>query len=179
VAGVFFFGTFEHAIDERGRVAIPARYRHAFVDGGVLRVGPEGAVEMYTQGSFEAEVARRLGVEDGNRSLDARRTRRSFLPEAYAVELDKQGRILVPPQIRERAAFDGRGDSRNDSRNDGGGDGQDDASTNGANGNDGSDGRSDGKVLIIGCGDYLELWHPDAWAGEQARLSDESAEGFA
>lgn len=136
---MFFFGTFEHAIDERGRVAIPARYRRAFVDGGVLRVGPEGAVEMYTQTSFEREVQRRLGAEDGNRSLQARRTRRSFLPESYAVDLDKQGRILVPPQIRDRAGLDGR-------------------------------------VLIIGCGDYLELWHPDEWAGEQAALERETAE---
>ena len=139
---MFFFGTFEHSIDERGRVSIPARYRHAFVDGGVLRIGPEGAVEMYTQTSFETEVERRLGAEEGNRSVAARRTRRSFLPEAYAVDLDKQGRILVPPQIRERAALDG-------------------------------------KVLIIGCGDYLELWHPDEWAGEQTALIDESAEGVA
>ena len=136
---MFFFGTFEHAIDERGRVAIPARYRRAFVDGGVLRVGPEGAVEMYTNTTFEEEVERRLGVEDGNRTQEARRTRRSFLSEAYAVDLDKQGRILVPPQIRERSSLGG-------------------------------------KVLIIGCGDYLELWHPDDWAGEQAALEGVAAE---
>ncbi|MGE3960432.1 MAG: division/cell wall cluster transcriptional repressor MraZ [Dehalococcoidia bacterium] len=139
MAGVFFFGTFEHAIDERGRVAIPARYRRAFVDGGVLRVGPEGAVEMYTHITFEEEVQRRLGAEDGNRTREARRTRRSFLPEAYAVDLDKQGRILVPPQIRDRSNLGG-------------------------------------KVLIIGCGDYLELWHPDDWAGEQAALDGAAAE---
>lgn len=139
MAGVFFFGTFEHAIDERGRVAIPARYRSAFVDGGILRVGPEGAVEMYTQTTFEDEVQRRLGAEDGNRSRDARRTRRSFLSESYAVDPDKQGRILVPPQIRDRSNLGG-------------------------------------KVLIIGCGDYLELWHPDDWAGEQAALEQAAAE---
>ena len=139
---MFFFGTFEHSIDERGRVAIPARYRHAFVDGGVLRVGPEGAVEMYTQSTFDEEVQRRLGAENGNRSLDARRIRRSFLSEAYAVELDKQGRILVPPQIREESQLSNR-------------------------------------LLIIGCGDYLELWHPDEWAGEQEVLGDERPEGDA
>ncbi len=136
---MFFFGTFEHAIDERGRVAIPARYRSAFVDGGILRVGPEGAVEMYTPTTFEDEVQRRLGAEDGNRSRDARRTRRYFLSESYAVDPDKQGRILVPPQIRDRSNLGG-------------------------------------KVLIIGCGDYLELWHPDDWAGEQAALEQASAE---
>jgi len=140
---MFFFGTFEHSIDERGRLAIPARYRHAFVDGGVLRVGPEGAVEAYTQATFDEEVQRRLGSEDGNRRLDARRIRRSFLPDAYAIELDKQGRILIPPQIREAGSLD------------------------------------TGKILIIGCGDYLELWHPDAWRGEQERLASESSEGGA
>src|SRR5690606_36272663 len=100
---------------------------------------PEDAVVMYSQDSFEAEVQRRLGAEDGNRSREARRTRRSFLSEAYAVELDKQGRILVPPQIRDRSNLGG-------------------------------------KVLIIGCGDYLELWHPDRWAGEQAELERATAE---
>ena len=103
---MFFFGTFEHAIDERGRVAIPARYRRAFVDGGVLRVGPEGAVEMYTNTTFEEEVQRRLGAEDGNRSQEARRTRRSFLPEAYAVDLDKQGRVMLSPQQRRHAGIE-------------------------------------------------------------------------
>jgi MraZ protein len=136
---MFFFGTFEHAIDERGRVAIPARYRRAFVDGGVLRLGPEGAVEMYTQQTFDDEVQRRLGSADGNRSAEARRIRRGFLSDAYGVEVDKQGRILVPPQLRQEAGLSGR-------------------------------------LLIIGCGDYLELWHPDRWAGERRRLQLELAE---
>lgn len=133
---MFFFGTFEHSIDERGRIAIPARYRPAFIDGGVLRVGPEGAVECYTQATFDQEVQRRLGSEDGNRSVDARRIRRTFLPNAYAFELDRQGRILLPPQIREAGQLDG------------------------------------GKILIIGCGDYLELWHPERWRVEQERLAE-------
>lgn len=141
MAGVFFFGTFEHSIDERGRVAIPARYRSAFVDGGVLRTGPDGAVEMYSQETFDQEVQRRLGTEDGNRSVTARRIRRGFLSDAYAVELDKQGRILIPPQVRAESGING-------------------------------------KVLIIGCGDYLEIWHPERWAGEREAL-EQSAEGDA
>jgi len=136
VAGVFFFGTFEHSLDERGRIAIPARYRPAFVDGGVLRRGPEGCAELYTQASFDEEVQRRLGSENGNRHVTGRRTRRAFLPDAYGVELDRQGRILAPSQIRDEAGLVG-------------------------------------KLLIIGCGDYLELWHPDRWAQERERLAAE------
>ena len=133
---MFFFGTFEHSLDERGRIAIPARYRPAFVDGGILRRGPEGCAELYTQASFDEEVERRLGSENGNRRATDRRTRRAFLPDAFGVELDRQGRILAPAQIREEADLVG-------------------------------------KVLIIGCGDYLELWHPDRWAQERARLAAE------
>lgn len=138
---MFFFGTFEHSLDERGRIAIPARYRPAFVDGGILRAGPEGCAELYTQATFDEEVQRRLGSEDGNRHTNARRIRRAFLPDAYGVELDKQGRILAPAQIRDEAGLVG-------------------------------------KILIIGCGDYLELWHPDRWAEERKRLAalDEATE---
>jgi MraZ protein len=130
---VFFYGTFEHSVDERGRVAIPARYRHAFVDGGVLRAGPDGAVEMYTQGSFDEEAKRRLESEDGNRRRSGRRTRRGFLHGAYKVDLDGQGRVLIPPQLREQSSLDGR-------------------------------------VEIVGCGDYLEIWNPERWREELERI---------
>ncbi len=136
---MYFFGTFEHSIDERGRVAIPARYRHAFVDGGVLRMGPDGCVEMYTQETFEEEVRRRLGAEDttSNRSAEGRRARRGFLPGAYTVELDRQGRVLVPQPFRQEAALDGR-------------------------------------AVVVGCGDYLEIWPPERWDQERARVEAES-----
>jgi MraZ protein len=133
---MYFFGTFEHSIDERGRLAIPARFRRAFVDGGVLRSGPEGCVEMYTTATFEAEVQRRLGSQEGNRKQRARRIRRSFLPGAYDVELDRQGRVLIPQQLRD-------GES----------------ATN--------------QAVLVGCGDYLEIWRPGAWAGELARVEAE------
>jgi MraZ protein len=130
---VFFYGTFEHSVDERGRVAIPARYRHAFVDGGVLREGPEGCVELYTQQGFDEEVQRRLGSEASNRRAAGRRIRRGFMPGAYTVELDRQGRVLVPPQLRQAGGLDGR-------------------------------------IMVVGCGDYIELWHPDRWQAELTRL---------
>lgn len=132
---MYFFGTFEHSIDERGRLAIPARYRRAFVDGGVLRSGPEGCIEMYTNATFEAEVQRRLGSEEGNRKQRARRIRRSFLPGAYEVELDRQGRVLIPPQLR--------------------------------------DGIADSQAMLVGCGDYLEIWRAEDWREELAAVEAE------
>ena len=134
---MFFSGTFEHTLDERGRLAIPARYRPAFVDGGVLRRGPEGAIEMYTQQSFDEEVQRRIGAVDGsNRSEAARMIRREFLPDSYNVDLDRQGRVLIPPQLRDEST------------------------------------ENNGRILVSGCGDYLELWHPDRWIEERARVAN-------
>ncbi|HRC61934.1 MAG: cell division/cell wall cluster transcriptional repressor MraZ [Dehalococcoidia bacterium] len=105
---MFFYGTYEHAIDERGRIAIPSGYRPQFGGGGVVRVGAEGCVELYTQEGFEAEAERRLSSEESTRELSARRTRRSFLAGAFPVELDKQGRILLPQPIRSMAHLNGR-----------------------------------------------------------------------
>jgi len=136
---VYFFGTFEHSIDERGRLAIPARYRSAFVDGGVLRPGPEGGLELYTNAGFDTQFSTRLAEATGNNSPDARRLRRGFMSVAYPVELGNQGRILIERQLRDSAMLTG-------------------------------------KILIIGCGDYLELWHPDRWAQELARIAALQAE---
>ena len=105
---MYFYGTYEHAIDERGRVAVPAVYRPEYAGGGVVRVSDERCVELYTHERFEAEAQRRLSVEESTRSLSARRTRRSFLAGAYPVELDGQGRILLPQAIRSRANLNGK-----------------------------------------------------------------------
>ncbi len=136
---MYFFGTFEHSIDERGRLAIPARYRRAFVDGGVLRDGPEGCIELYTESAFDEEIQRRLGTGSGNRQRSGRRIRRSFLHNAFSVELDRQGRVLLPQQLRTEEDGDGR-------------------------------------MVIVGCGDYLELWSPAAWGQELDGLSGEGEE---
>ena len=125
-----FYGTFEHSIDERGRIAVPARYRGAFHEGAVLRASADGCVEMYTREGFEAEMNLRLGEQRSTREVAARRTRRGFLPGAFDVELDRQGRVLMPQGLRADADLAERS-------------------------------------VIIGCGDYIEIWNPQRWASEQ------------
>ena len=128
-AALYFFGSFEHAIDARGRVAVPARYRHALGGGGVLRSSADGCIELYTQEGFEAEVRTRLGDHASTRDLVGRRERRGFLPGAFMVELDRQGRVLLPASLREAAALESR-------------------------------------AIVVGCGDYVELWSPERWEAE-------------
>lgn len=137
---MYFYGTFEHAMDDRGRVAIPAVYRRAFSEGGVVRPSVEGCVELYSPDAFQTEVERRLsGDDESTRTLTARRTRRGFLAEAFPVELDRQGRILLPQPVRAAAGLDSR-------------------------------------AVIVGCGDYLELWDQTRWTEEKAALAAAEAE---
>lgn len=98
---MYFSGTFEHTLDDRGRIAVPAAFRPAFLAGATLRPTPEGCIELYTAEGFETEVRRRLtGDDESSRTLGARRTRRSFLADALPADLDKQGRIVIPPALR-------------------------------------------------------------------------------
>ena len=140
--GVYFFGSFDHAVDDRGRVAVPARYRHAFAEGGVLRPSGDGCIELYTNGGFEEEIRSRLGTHVSTRDLEGRRVRRGFLPGAFTVELDRQGRVLLPAAMREAAALEGR-------------------------------------CIVIGCGDYVELWSPQRWEREQTASARADAGGEA
>lgn len=105
---MYFYGSFEHSVDERGRIAVPAKFRRALQDGGVLRGGPDGCVELYSQDGFAQEVQLRLGEESGTGRRSARRTRRGFLAGAYEVELDRQGRVLIPQPVREHGDLNGR-----------------------------------------------------------------------
>ena len=98
-----FFGTYEHSLDGRGRVAIPAVYRRELHDGGVLRPADDGCLELYTHEGFGEETTRRLGDSGTSRRGDRQR-RRDFLPDAFGFhQLDQQGRIVVPQAMREHA----------------------------------------------------------------------------
>lgn len=100
-----FRGTYEYAIDGRGRLPIPARYRDAFVDGVILVQGPEGCVEVYTPSGYEA-WANFLTKERPNRQR-GRRLRRGFFGRSMDADLDRQGRLLVPPLLRQHAGLSG------------------------------------------------------------------------
>lgn len=105
--GSVFIGTYEHAVDDRGRVAIPALYRVAFAAGGIVRPGPEGCVEVHTQADFDRRAAE-LNSEVSLRTEQGRDELRDFFADAYPVDLDRQGRILVPQAVRVLVPLEAR-----------------------------------------------------------------------
>lgn len=105
MANVDFTGEFDHRIDDRGRLAIPAAYRGLFEFGGYLLPGPDGQIELYTRDGY-AEEKRVRTVSDRLRP-EARRLARSFFGRARRVELDRQGRIVIPAPLRQERGLDG------------------------------------------------------------------------
>ena len=103
-----FYGTYEHSLDDRGRVAIPAVYRRELQDGGVLRPADDGCLELYTHESFTAKTEEVLGDSD-TRTRIGRQRRRAFLSRAFGfTQLDRQGRIVIPQEMRDHAGLGGR-----------------------------------------------------------------------
>jgi transcriptional regulator MraZ len=100
-----FRGTFEYTIDNRGRIPIPARYRATFSNGAVLTKSQDGCVEVYTADSFEGEAEFLLRQRATRKK--ARRIRRGFFGGSLDVDLDGQGRILLPPWLRQHGNLNG------------------------------------------------------------------------
>lgn len=102
---VDFRGRYEHTIDDRGRVSLPARYRNEFAGGAILSMGADGCIDVYTEDGFD-RVAIHVEVEPPT-TPEGRQARRGHYSESFDTELDRQGRILIPPRLRQMAAVNG------------------------------------------------------------------------
>jgi MraZ protein len=100
---LIFAGEFEHRIDPQGRISIPARFRPAFEDGIVLSKAYDRCVIVYTPQEWE-KVAASLASQPTNMAA-ARRLNRLTFSGAYPTQLDRSGRVLIPPQLRQYAGL--------------------------------------------------------------------------
>ena len=100
-----FLGEYQHTIDAKGRLAVPAKFRGRLERGAVLVRGIELCLYVFPLETWEAK-AREL--DDAN--LDPRQRRmieRRFFGTAQECELDAQGRIVVPAPFRRYAELAG------------------------------------------------------------------------
>jgi MraZ protein len=100
-----FLGEFEHSLDDKGRLAVPARFRPALEDGLYITRGLDPCLVIWDTESWRA-------ISDRVRTLnlwqsDARRMQRLFFSGASAAQLDKLGRFVIPHYLREYAQLDG------------------------------------------------------------------------
>jgi len=146
-----FTGSFEHTIDSKNRLAIPAELRGqvqrecGLGEGDPIRlvvtIGEGQTLRIYTEAGFErrAQRLRDMDVDRRKRS----EFRRLMFARSQLTELDRQGRLLLPPPLLSWAGFAG---------------GQ--------------------TVVLLGVEDHLEVLSREAWQHEAARGMDEFEEMF-
>ena len=100
-----FLGTFSHTIDDKGRLTLPAKYRADLGHGVVVTRGVDKCLFIFVADEFQ-KLASQIGSLPMTQS-EGREFARHFFSGASDVELDKQGRILIPPDLRAYAGLDG------------------------------------------------------------------------
>jgi MraZ protein len=98
-------GEYEHTIDDKNRLTLPARFRQAFGDGIVVTRGMDGCLFAYTRDDWNRLVDSRLATLDPL-SMEGRRMQRFFFSGAAETELDKQGRVGLPGALLQHAKLD-------------------------------------------------------------------------
>ncbi len=100
-----FTGEYRHTVDDKGRMAVPAKFRVQLGGGAVVSRWLDACLAIHTQDGWAALAAKvaALPITDSN----ARRFSRLIFAGAAEVELDRQGRILLPAFLREQISLDG------------------------------------------------------------------------
>ena len=93
-----FRGHFEHSLDAKNRLAVPARFRAAFSSGAVLSKDPETCVAVWTPETHESIIERALGGLNPI-GADYRRLSRFYQGNSFDIELDASGRVTLPPPL--------------------------------------------------------------------------------
>ena len=94
-----FIGEYYHAVDDKGRLAVPIKFREELATGAVVTRGLDKCLFLYLQREWEilAEKLAKLPIARAN----TRAFSRLMLAGAMDVELDKQGRIILPEYLRK------------------------------------------------------------------------------
>ena len=128
-----FLGQYEHTVDEKGRLTIPARYRELLENGAYITQGLEQNLLVLPAILFDQM---RLKIaETSFTDLKARQLRRLIFSGAELLEIDRAGRILVPQFLRQAKHLDGA-------------------------------------AVIVGAGEYFEIWPVAEWSEQQKELLD-------
>ncbi|MDR2045130.1 MAG: division/cell wall cluster transcriptional repressor MraZ [Clostridium sp.] len=99
-----FMSEYHHTIDAKGRLIIPSKFREILGEEFVVTKGMDGCLFVYANQDWNAFEQKLTSLPLINK--EARRFARFFLAGAAAVEADKQGRILIPGNLREFAGLD-------------------------------------------------------------------------
>ncbi len=98
-----FIGEFKHSVDTKGRVAVPAKFRNQISSGAIITRGLDHCLFVFTEGDWEALAQKIIALPLAQ--SNSRAFSRLMLAGASGVEVDSQGRILIPDYLRKYAGI--------------------------------------------------------------------------
>lgn len=100
-----FTGEYRHAVDDKGRIAVPSRFRVQLAGSVVVARWMDSCLAIFPVTAWEELAAKLAGLPmtDPN----ARLLQRQLFAGAFETELDRQGRVLVPQNLRDHAGLEG------------------------------------------------------------------------
>jgi MraZ protein len=99
-----FRGTFDYTLDVKNRLTVPAKFRPSLEDGAVLAKGIERCVALWRPPDYERHTASMLEHVNPLRP-ERRQLSRFFQANAYDIELDSAGRVMIPAKLVEYAGL--------------------------------------------------------------------------
>jgi MraZ protein len=96
-------GTHSYQLDPKGRISLPARFREALADGAVLTLGQDGCLFCFPRAEWERR--KREVSATPLSSATGRAYARVFFGKAERIELDAQGRLLIPQRLRQEVGI--------------------------------------------------------------------------
>lgn len=131
-----FLGQYQHSLDEKGRLTIPAAFRDTLGEGAFISQGFDRNLMIMSAAYFNMIYQRinAMSITDPA----ARMLRRMLLSNAYQVDIDRSGRILLPPNLRQFLDLKG-------------------------------------EAMLVGQGEYFEIWTPAEWGQQMQTLQDAEA----
>jgi MraZ protein len=108
---LIFRGTFEHTLDAKHRLTVPAKFRAALAAGVVLAASHEAtsdsprSVSIWTPGDYEAFTAQTLSGLNPSEPK-ARELKRFFFNSSFDTELDSVNRLMIPPPLMRYASLE-------------------------------------------------------------------------
>lgn len=96
-----FIGEYQHSIDEKGRLAIPIKFRSELAKGAVITRGLDNCLFLYSLEEWQ-KLASKLSTLPISKA-NTRAFSRLMLAGAMDVEIDKQGRVIIPDYLRKYA----------------------------------------------------------------------------
>lgn len=93
-----FVGRYEHSLDEKGRIILPARFRTSFDNLALLSKYNEGCLAIWTPEEFDKKAEEMALLMDG--TPEERQRARAWSMGSAEVDLDRQGRVAIPAHLR-------------------------------------------------------------------------------